>query len=124
MPTDLDRLDIIPAGVLPDGFNTEMLANGAFSACLKRWREQYDFVLLDSPPVPAVADARIMAAQVDGTLLVLRSAHCRRSDAVQAYMDLVAAGSNVLGTVLVGGSGAGRYGYYAYADGSHSLSAG
>ncbi len=124
MPTDLDRLDIIPAGVVPDRFSTEMLANGVFSACLRRWRDEYDYVLLDSPPIPIVADARIMASQVDGSLLVLRSAHCRRTEAVQAYMNLMAAGSSVLGTILVGGSGADRYGYYAYEGETPSLSAG
>lgn len=114
VPTDLENLDIVPAGRRPDDFNPELLANGVFTACLDRWRKTYDIVLLDSPPVPAVADARILAAHADGTILVLRSAHCRRAEVMRAYLDLQAAGTTLLGTVLVGGPASNQYGYYGY----------
>lgn len=114
VPTDLDNLDLIPAGARPEQYNAELLASGVFTNCLARWRTEYDFVLLDSPPVPVAADARILAAHADGTVLVLRSAHCRRSEVMRAYLDLQAGGSTLLGTVLVGGHSPGQYGYYGY----------
>lgn len=111
--TDDRKPDIVLAGKLPEGFDPELLANGIFASCLERWRETYDFILLDSPPVLPVADARILARQVDGTVMVLRASHCRRTEVLQAQADLNAVGCRLLGTVLVGGAGASQYGYGA-----------
>jgi capsular exopolysaccharide synthesis family protein len=96
------RFDVVFAGEIPEGFDPELLANGVFESALARWRKSYDFVLVDSPPVLPVADARILARAIGETLMVLRAAHTRRSDLVQAYGDLASAGGELLGTVLVG----------------------
>ena len=66
---------------------------------------------MDSPPVLPVADARILAGQADGTILVLRASHCRRNDVTQTYACLSAAGGTLLGTVLVGVPHGSCYGY-------------
>ena len=111
--TRIANLDVLPAGLRPPQFNFELLANGTFAACMKRWRESYDCVVLDSPPVFPVADARILATQVDGTIMVLRAAHCRRNDVFQAYTDLLAGGGKVVGTVFIGSTTETSYGDYA-----------
>ncbi|MHC4093769.1 MAG: CpsD/CapB family tyrosine-protein kinase, partial [Planctomycetota bacterium] len=108
----IPRLDVLPAGDQAEKFDSELLANGVFAAYLRRWRNSYDLILLDSPPVLPVADARILAGQADGTIMVLRSSHSRRSDVVQAYADLSAAGGRLLGTILVGVRDESRYGNY------------
>ena len=121
-PGPVPKLDLVPAGKNLDQFDPELLANGEFSASLRRWRKQYDFILLDSPPVLPVADARILASQADGTLMVLRSSHCRRTDVTHAYADLGAAGGKLLGTVLVGVRHGDGYGYsygYGYGYGAY-----
>ena len=113
--SSVDKLDILAAGELPENFSAELLANGVLSRCLARWKESYDFVLLDSPPVLPVADARILSSQADGTILVLRSSHCRRAEVAQACTDLTDAGGRLVGAVLVGvpiGSVYGGYGAY------------
>ena len=104
-------LDVVVAGKLPDSFSPERFTNGAFAGCLARWKGQYDIVLIDTPPVLPVADSRIMATQTDGAVLVSRSAHCRRTDVIQACADLNAVGGELLGTILVGTRGGSRYGY-------------
>ena len=108
------NLDLVLAGEVPESFDPELLAVGVFTECLRRWRERYDFVLLDSPPVLAVADAQILAGLADGVIMVLRASHDRRVEAAEAYGQLVAVGARVLGTVLIGGGeGDGYpYGYY------------
>lgn len=98
----LPSVDVMSAGTQAHRDETELLANGAFRKCVAEWKQKYDFVILDSPPVLPVADARIMASQVDGVILTLRAAHCRRSDAVDALNQLNAVGSKTLGTILVG----------------------
>ncbi len=120
LPTDTPRFDVVAAGHRPAGFDFEKLANGVFSKCLARWKKDYDLIIVDSPPVLPVADSRILAGQVDGTVMVLRSSHCARPDVIQAYADLSAAGGTLLGTILIGGQSASRYGYgygYGYGDG-------
>ena len=112
LSTSVTGFDVLVAGEYLAGFDAELLANGVLASCLKRWERRYDFVLLDSPPVLPVADARILAGQADGTIMVLRASHSRRSEVDQAYADLSAAGGTLLGTILVGvrgGSGAGYY---------------
>lgn len=119
VPGPVPKLDLVPAGQALDQFDPELLANGQFSASLNRWRKNYDFILLDSSPVLPVADARILASQADGTLMVLRSSHCRRTDVTRAYADLGAAGGKLLGTVLVGVRRDEAYGYtYGYGYGT------
>jgi capsular exopolysaccharide synthesis family protein len=119
MPTDTPNFDMLAAGERQPGFDFERLANGIFSSNLASWKKRYDIVLIDSPPVLPVADARILAGQADGTVMVLRSSHCRRSDVVQAYSDLSAAGGSLMGTILIGGEKGSGYGYgYGYGYGA------
>ncbi|MCP4246720.1 MAG: polysaccharide biosynthesis tyrosine autokinase [bacterium] len=126
LSTDLPKLDVLLAGDRPAEFDSELLANGMFATCLTRWKNSYDYILLDSPPVLPVADARILASQADGTIMVLRSSRCRRSDVIRAYADLAAAGGTILGTVLVGIHHESHYDYdgvYQHTNGSHALKA-
>lgn len=93
---------VLPAGTFHGDGDAELLANGVLAAAIKRWKDNFDVVLIDSPPVLPVADARILAGHADGTLMVLRSSQCRRSDAVEAYAELSAAGARLVGSILVG----------------------
>ena len=125
--TEIPGLDVLMAGQADMAFNPELLANGVMGACLERWRKTYDFVVLDAPPVLPVADARILAGQADGTVLVMRATHSRRGEVVQAYADLCASGGKLVGTVLMGTQLSANYGYYGsyqtYFDRSHTLEA-
>jgi len=108
------KFDVLLAGEIPENFEADVLADGIFSAQLAKWKRQYDFVVLDGPPVLPVADGRILAGQADGTIMILRSSHCRRGDMTEAYAHLSAAGGKLLGSVLVGGRNKKGYGYYSY----------
>jgi capsular exopolysaccharide synthesis family protein len=112
------NLHVIPAGDCAGMDDFELLANGAFTAGLKRWRDQFDVVLIDSPPVLPVADACILARQTDGTILVVREKRSRRTEVIAAVTSLGAAGARIIGTVFFGSptrNGRYRYGYgYGY----------
>ncbi len=112
--TTVERLDVLPSGRPASPQETELLANGRIGACLNRWRQRYDFVLLDSSPLLPVADARILARHADGTILLAREGHSRREDVVESLACLATAGGELLGTVLVGSRRASGYtsGYY------------
>jgi succinoglycan biosynthesis transport protein ExoP len=113
-PTKTPGLDIMPAGKRGSGNVVfEEIANGAFKACLRRLEQEgnYEIILLDSPPVLAVADSAILAGQVDGTIMVEREHVSRRTDVADALLRLDSAGGKLLGTVFVSSSEHHRYGY-------------
>ncbi len=111
------RLSVLPAGHVRSVADTELLAGVDFPTCLERWRRVFDVVLLDGPPVLPVADARIIARQVTGTVMVVREEHCHRTDVVDALAALGVSGAKMLGTVFIGSirSASQRRGYYDYA---------
>ncbi len=115
------NLSLLPAGRLAAEDDAELLANGVLAACVKRWRGQYDLVLFDGSPLLPVADARILSRQVDGNVLVVREAHCRRAEVSEALAHLQSAGGRLTGVVFYGRGGGGAYaaGYgYGYGYGA------
>ncbi|HEV8176829.1 MAG TPA: polysaccharide biosynthesis tyrosine autokinase [Gemmatimonadales bacterium] len=80
-------------------------------ADLSRW---FDVVILDTPPVLAVADAGILGTMVDGVLLVVRAGQTDRTAVLRAHQHLVQIGARVVGTVFNDPEGevTGEGGYY------------
>ena len=115
----------MPAGTRGDsGVVFEEIANGAFKTCMEQLSKQYsyDIILLDGSPILPVADATILAGQVDGTILVEREHLSRRASVAGAIARLASTGGHLLGTVFVGSEGLEEYGYsykyYHYHDGA------
>ena len=104
--------DILPAGRTREGFTPDILGNGVMTSAINRWKQRYDFVILDSPPVSHVADARILGGFCSGTIMVIRMSHCRRAEVAEAYSLLSTTGGNVLGTILIGSSRSASYSDY------------
>ncbi len=98
---DVPTLFIMPAGECKSIREVELFANGGFGSLVGRWRAEFDFVVLDTSPLLASADAAILSRHVDGTLLVVRERSCRRRAVHAALESLNAAGGFVLGTVVI-----------------------
>ena len=97
---------------------SELLGSKPMANLLTGWRTEYDFILLDSPPVLPVTDARILSRMCDATLLIARYGFTSRQ-AVQRSHQLIQQhlpSTAVLGAVLNGVSGrsADYYEYYGY----------
>ncbi len=109
-------LYLLSAGGVHDASDSEFLAGPRMLACLRRWRTKFDVILLDSGPVLAAADGRILARQVDGTIMVAREGFCRRGEIISALASLGVAGARMLGTVFISSvrSADYRHGYYNY----------
>ena len=60
----------------------------------------YQFVLLDGPPLLAVADSRVLCSRVDGVVLVVRAGHTPKHLVRRAWTLLENSGANILGMVL------------------------
>ena len=116
--TDVSGLSVLTAG--PDVPNpSELLNNQVFTDKLNDLAKEYDRVILDSPPVMPVSDARILAAASDVTLLVLRAGKSTRNVSRHACELLYSVGAKLLGVIVNDvSSKKGRYGYSGYGYGS------
>jgi polysaccharide biosynthesis transport protein len=77
-----------------------LLMSPTMARLLQTLRQDYDLVLLDSPPAQAVTDARIVAGLADATLLCVRWQHTPRDVVRHALELLEAAHANVVGAAL------------------------
>jgi polysaccharide biosynthesis transport protein len=115
--TELAKLSILPAGPTPPN-PAELLQSEAFRHLLQRLEQDFDLVILDSPPL-VVTDAAILATRVDGSVMVVRRGHSDRRDVLRAKRAILDVGGSVIGAVLNAVREAdGRYGYgYGYGEG-------
>lgn len=107
-----EYLDILTAGKIPPN-PSEMLGSQAMSSLLDELSNVYDVIILDSPPVLAVADAQILSTKVDGTVLVVRAEKTKKDTVLAAKGVLDKVNANILGTVLNGGD-KNKDNYYYY----------
>lgn len=97
--SELEKLDILPCGHIPSN-PAELLDSQALLDLLGHVASEYDQVLIDSPPVIAVTDARILAASCDASVLVLRADRSTRRLAEHARDALQSVGANLLGVIV------------------------
>lgn len=90
--------------VLPCGKNFSAIAalfeSKRFDQFLKVVREQFDYVVLDCPPLPAFPETRVICTKVDGVIMVVESGKTREKVALRVKKELEEAGANILGLVL------------------------
>ena len=113
-----DNLHVICGGKYPPN-PSELLMSPAFTALLEKASDEYDVVIIDTPPVLAVTDAAIIGEQCGAAFMVVRAGQTSVREIDYATKRLQQAGVNVRGAVLNGlektNSRYGNYGYYQYA---------
>jgi succinoglycan biosynthesis transport protein ExoP len=97
--TEVENLWVLVSGPLPPN-PAELLGSERMGAVIEELKAQVDTVLLDSPPVLAVADALILGTRVDGVLLVNDVGRTRRGEARQGAEEFRRVRANLLGVVL------------------------
>ncbi len=104
--------------VLPSGPGTVSIARLLYSKrmreLLERLRSEFDTILVDTPPLASLSDARVVGRLADGAVLVIRAGQTARRAALAAKQCLVADGVVVLGTVLNGWKSNVKKSYYDY----------
>ena len=114
--TAIEGLDALTAGVIPPN-PSELLGSERMQNILQRAKEEYDYVLIDTPPVLPVTDSLVLGSMVDGLILVIDSGEIKVEMARDVKNQLVHSGANILGVVLnkVRSEHHGYgYGYYYY----------
>lgn len=103
------------AGGAAAGKSGEALRSTRMLGLIRTLADQFDLLILDTPPVLAVADASVIAALADGVLLVVRAGQTSRTEALMAVQQLDNVGARLLGAVLNDATdmSAAPYRYYA-----------
>lgn len=97
--TNVRGLHILFAGPVPPN-PTELLSSALFEETVKSFREIYDYVLIDAPPLGLVVDASIIAKVCDAAVLVIEANSIKYRFAQEVKEKLEATGCPILGVVL------------------------
>lgn len=109
--TEVENLFCMPCPVQPHD-PAELLESIEFDELLRVVRAEYDYVVIDSPPLLAVTDASAIAARVDGVFMALRLTDDSKAITSRAVRTLNAVDANILGIVVNGVGQGAAYGSY------------
>ncbi len=98
---DVPNLYVLPAGPINLAEDTELLVSG-FKELVERWREQFDHIIIDTPPVLAMTDAVRMSVEADSVILVIRAGQIAKKDFLRAQDLLLKVNARLAGFVLNG----------------------
>lgn len=109
------NLDILFSGDIPPN-PSELLGSEAMQKLIENLSKEYDYILVDTPPVNVVSDACIVTNLMDGVLLLVRQDSSKKDEVRRAVQSLRFTGAKPLGFVLNGVSLEKKkkkaYGYY------------
>lgn len=110
---NMDNLHLIFSGQIPPN-PSELLNGDIFSDLITDLRKEYDYIIIDTPPLGAVIDAAIIAQKCDGMILVIESNTISYKFAQKVKEQLDKTETKILGAVLnkVDMSDTGYYGKY------------
>ncbi|WP_158735733.1 CpsD/CapB family tyrosine-protein kinase [Alteribacillus sp. YIM 98480] len=97
--TEVDNLHIVPSGPIPPN-PAELLSAKKMEQIFVEAKQEFDVILLDAPPVLPVTDSQVLAANCDGSILVIKSGQTDKQAGLKAKELLEKAGASILGTVL------------------------
>jgi polysaccharide biosynthesis transport protein len=116
---DNPNLYLLPGGPTPP-YPAELLGSPRMHSLMEQWRREFDFVVVDSPPVLPVTDAQLLEEMADATVLMARVGYTTRAALERAYKLLLLhrkdAARPAIGVLLnfVSRSSSAHYGYYGY----------
>lgn len=97
--SNIENLDLITSGPIPPN-PSELLSSKKMNLFMKMVENQYDMVIIDSPPILAVTDSQILSQLTNSTILVTNVADNNRDRISQAKQLLEKADANIIGIVL------------------------
>ncbi|MEI2639351.1 MAG: polysaccharide biosynthesis tyrosine autokinase [Microthrixaceae bacterium] len=113
-------LHVLAGGEIPPN-PSELLGSESMAELLTRLREQFDMIIIDTPPLLPVTDAAVAATRADGALLVVRYGKTTRQQVSTSVEALRAVGATILGSTMtrtpVKSSKYSSYGYEPRTDG-------
>lgn len=119
-PSGIPNLDLLTSGPIPPN-PAELFESGQMDALIEELRgSKYDMIVFDSAPTLLTTDTPVLAAKMDGVLVVLEAGRTTEEQGLMTKEMLVNSGARVLGAVLnkARSSGAGYYYYGESQNGS------
>lgn len=117
--TNVKNMDLILSGPVPPN-PAELLNNEKFTELLETAGKEYDYVIIDTPPIGQVIDPAIVAQQTDGVIFLISQANISYKYAQKQIEQMRKSGCRILGAVLnkvdpeeKGGYYGGYYGKYS-----------
>ena len=94
-----DSLFLITAGtILPN--SAEILGAKEMENLIKESKVNFDYIIIDTPPILPVSDTLLLASKADATLIVVKARKTKEKIVKESYEQLIEAKANVIGTVL------------------------
>ncbi len=113
IPTPVENLYFLPAGTTPPS-PADLLNSNLTEELLSSLKQDFEYIIIDTPPVLIAADTLILASKVDGVLLVVYAERTKRETVKDAMEVLQNTPGKLLGCVLNGVKPSRRHGYYYY----------
>jgi capsular exopolysaccharide synthesis family protein len=114
---NIPHLSVVSSGAAVT-YPAEALASEMMADALRRWRNEYDYVVIDTPPVAMVTDAVVLAAQADAVVLVAMASETTRQALLRTRDRLQRANARIAGVVVNGVDSRYENSYYrAYGTG-------
>ncbi len=107
------NLTVLTAGVVPPN-PMALLDSERMATLIKLFREEFDYVIFDTPSLSGTADAAVLGNLADGVLMVMRPRHVPYDRALAAKTLLARSGAPVLGMIANGVDSKNDFGEYAY----------
>lgn len=108
------NLDVLTSGAIPPN-PSELLASPYFEKLLEQAKEEYDYVIMDTPPLGVVTDTLLLKDHVGGYVMVVRERITSHGDIERALQSIKLADTKVLGFLKVGCEMRSKgYGYNKY----------
>lgn len=113
--TEIENLYVITSGPIPPN-PSEILSSRRMTSLIDEMKEQFDIIIVDTPPALAVTDAQIVAAKCDGVLMVVDFGKVKRDLAIKVKNNLERVQARILGVVInnIDRDNAEAYYYYYY----------
>ena len=92
------EFDVLTSGPVPPN-PSEMLVSSTMEDILNSCIDNYDYIIVDTPPLLAATDAQIMARVADATLLVVDMQISKRKQIIEAKKRLNNVGARLLGVI-------------------------
>ena len=97
--TQYENFNIIFSGPYPPN-PVELLGSNKFNELIKHYRDVYDFIIIDTPPLGLVIDAAVIASECDGVIINIAANHVNFRTVHAVKTQLKKSGCNILGAIL------------------------
>jgi len=97
--TETENMYILPAGNVPPN-PSELIGSKRMEFLLQYLKKNFDFIVIDTPPVMPATDAILMAPRTDGTIIIMKSGHAERKIIQDVLDQYKTANLPIIGTVL------------------------